>query len=335
MSIVRRLYSKYIPMNSRREKQTIVSGETTRRVVVETKNGRTTTHTETTRRTTSQQNLSRNPETHSQRTVTSSSRGQDPVKVYSTSEFNQRPLTIDLSDFDQRISSSNIQTQRPYSMLSSDSSQIKFDSGRSSPKEGRMKVPTTTTKKSPQLKPSMLKPQMQGDNVRSAPHDRKNPTSDSKKPTKQSFEEFKNEILSTHNEYRKRHPGTPLLVWNDDLATKAQAWCNKMAGDDRMMHQPASARAGQGENLAGAWGQPMTGKKATDDWYNEINNYNFADPKMSKTPVGHFTQVVWKGSRQIGAAMATSATGWHFVVARYRPGGNMRGAEKSNVLPLN
>lgn len=79
----------------------------------------------------------------------------------------------------------------------------------------------------------------------------------------------------------------------------------------------------------------MTGRKATDQWYNEISNYNFSDPKKSKSPVGHFTQVVWKGSTQMGAAMATSASGWNFVVARYRAAGNMRGAEKMNVMPLN
>ena len=77
----------------------------------------------------------------------------------------------------------------------------------------------------------------------------------------------------------------------------------------------------------------MTGRKVTDLWYDEIKNYNFSDPKQSKSPHGHFTQVVWKGSTQMGAAMATSGTGWNFIVARYRPAGSMRGAEKMNVLP--
>lgn len=51
-------------------------------------------------------------------------------------------------------------------------------------------------------------------------------------------------------------------------------------------------------------------------------------------PAGHFTQVVWKDSTQLGVGMATDG---HkvFVVGQYRPPGNINVKEyyEKNVLP--
>lgn len=50
---------------------------------------------------------------------------------------------------------------------------------------------------------------------------------------------------------------------------------------------------------------------------------------------GHFTQVVWKESTQLGVGVATQGNKV-FVVGQYRPPGNMNTAEsfRENVLPL-
>jgi hypothetical protein len=48
---------------------------------------------------------------------------------------------------------------------------------------------------------------------------------------------------------------------------------------------------------------------------------------------GHFTQVVWKGSTELGMAWAKSAKGTTYVVANYRPAGNMMGDFENHVLP--
>ena len=37
-------------------------------------------------------------------------------------------------------------------------------------------------------------------------------------------------------------------------------------------------------------------------WYNEVTHYDFNDPFLSQR-VKHFTQLVWKDSREIGVAM--------------------------------
>ena len=48
---------------------------------------------------------------------------------------------------------------------------------------------------------------------------------------------------------------------------------------------------------------------------------------------GHFTQLVWKGSKEMGVGRATARSGNIYVVANYAPTGNMQGAFQANVLP--
>ena len=47
---------------------------------------------------------------------------------------------------------------------------------------------------------------------------------------------------------------------------------------------------------------------------------------------GHFTQVVWKGTSEVGFGKAKDAKGLVIVVASYRPPGNIAGQFKNNVL---
>jgi len=50
---------------------------------------------------------------------------------------------------------------------------------------------------------------------------------------------------------------------------------------------------------------------------------------------GHFTQVVWKASKEFGAGIAKSNSG-NYIVGRYFPAGNVTNAGQfeDNVLPL-
>ncbi len=61
--------------------------------------------------------------------------------------------------------------------------------------------------------------------------------------------------------------------------------------------------------------------------------YPFDGSQSSKT--GHFTQVVWKESTELGVGRAVGKIkqGYFctFIVARYRPAGNYRGKYKGNV----
>ena len=67
-------------------------------------------------------------------------------------------------------------------------------------------------------------------------------------------------------------------------------------------------------------------------WYEEIKDYSFRNPGFS-SGTGHFTQVIWIDSVEMGVAKATNAKGTQFVVARYNPPGNVLGSFPENVKP--
>lgn len=76
----------------------------------------------------------------------------------------------------------------------------------------------------------------------------------------------------------------------------------------------------------------MSGQRAVDMWYEEIKDYSFRSPGFS-SGTGHFTQVVWIDSVEVGVAKASNANGTQFVVARYNPPGNVLGHFPENVKP--
>ena len=67
-------------------------------------------------------------------------------------------------------------------------------------------------------------------------------------------------------------------------------------------------------------------------WYEESDKYRFNSPGFS-TSTGHFTQIVWVDSTEMGAGIAESSSGAQFVVARYTPPGNVLNKFGENVRP--
>lgn len=67
-------------------------------------------------------------------------------------------------------------------------------------------------------------------------------------------------------------------------------------------------------------------------WYDEIKDYNFKNPG-NFGGTGHFTQVVWVASQEMGVAKAGEGDGTQYVVARYSPAGNLMGHYPENVNP--
>ena len=48
---------------------------------------------------------------------------------------------------------------------------------------------------------------------------------------------------------------------------------------------------------------------------------------------GHFTQVVWKNSKELGVGRAQGKDGKWIVVCNYSPAGNFVGRDAENVFP--
>jgi len=136
------------------------------------------------------------------------------------------------------------------------------------------------------------------------------------------------EALETHNSYRKTHRVGPLALSND-LCEVAQAWADKIADDDKMAH----SQNGFGENIHWSSGDVPNGKSPVDHWYSEVKDYDYNKNADFQKGTGHFTQVVWKGSTELGIAKATGKKkGGTYVVAVYNPAGNLIGKLDDNVF---
>ena len=136
--------------------------------------------------------------------------------------------------------------------------------------------------------------------------------------------DFAKRILAAHNGERVAL-GIPRLAWSETLAAHAAVWADALAKSGKFQHSPASMRPGEGENLwigtAGAY-EPEEMVKA---WADEQEFFQYG-PFAPDGPhvVGHFTQVVWRTTTELGCAEATG-NGADVLVCRYSPPGNMIG----------
>ncbi|XP_060064314.1 Golgi-associated plant pathogenesis-related protein 1-like [Ylistrum balloti] len=139
-------------------------------------------------------------------------------------------------------------------------------------------------------------------------------------------QKFREEVLAAHNKYRAKHGAEP-LTQAKDLDEIAQKWAEHLVKNDIFEHSDTE----YGENL---WGGDAnaTGKEVTEKHYGEIKYYNFATGGFSME-TGHFTQVVWKGSKELGTGYARDDHGKAVVCCNYRPCGNVEGCFGTEVSP--
>ncbi|RMJ28648.1 hypothetical protein PHISP_00505 [Aspergillus sp. HF37] len=157
-------------------------------------------------------------------------------------------------------------------------------------------------------------------------------------PSYLSPPKFRHAILAQSNAYRRRHNARP-LVWNEYLADYALNWARKCMWKH--------SNGPYGENLA--YGFPNA-SAAVSAWGDEAQQYNYYPPTGFTEQTGHFTQLVWRSTTDVGCAAVDCgypssdspdqdhrrANGW-FVVCEYWPAGNVVGRNKTlfmlNVLP--
>ncbi|KAF0988379.1 hypothetical protein HZS_3331 [Henneguya salminicola] len=136
------------------------------------------------------------------------------------------------------------------------------------------------------------------------------------------------EALKYHNIYRCKHL-SGLLKWDSKLAQRAQNYANYLALNDFVKHDK---KCDDGENIVTTKGANLNGKLVSNCWYNELKNYNYNNPGFNPK-TGHFTQLIWKGSKIFGYGEARSKTGTIYAVGRYFPSGNINKEFADNVLP--
>ncbi|CAD6999719.1 unnamed protein product [Ceratitis capitata] len=147
--------------------------------------------------------------------------------------------------------------------------------------------------------------------------------------TTRSQPDFHHECLETHNRLRARHRNCPPLTLSNELSKYAQQWAKHLAATGRLEHRQVHT---YGENLYTARGMEVTAAKVVQSWYDEIRYYDFSKGSY-KPGTGHFTQIVWRESRQLGVGIATKGD-TTYVVCNYNPPGNILGSFDSMVPPL-
>uniref|UniRef100_A0A0K0DVX1 SCP domain-containing protein n=1 Tax=Strongyloides stercoralis TaxID=6248 RepID=A0A0K0DVX1_STRER len=131
--------------------------------------------------------------------------------------------------------------------------------------------------------------------------------------------------LNETNKYRALHQ-VPIVTVNTTIQKGAQDWANYLANTIQSLKHSSS---GFGENLA--YSSSSIANNIVKMWYDEVKYYDFNKPGFtSKT--GHFTQLVWKNSKQVGFGI-TEKNGIVYVVCRYFPPGNYLGQFEKNVFP--
>ncbi len=136
-------------------------------------------------------------------------------------------------------------------------------------------------------------------------------------------------MVAAHDRLRARHCAPP-LAWSPALAQVAQRWAETLASREcAFEHNPGVE---YGENLAFfAPVGSMSPEAVAQGWYDEIRAYRFDRPGFSMQ-TGHFTQLVWASTTEIGCGAVTCGGG-EIWVCNYAPPGNVMGAFPENVRP--
>jgi|GEM_PF-805912 len=131
----------------------------------------------------------------------------------------------------------------------------------------------------------------------------------------------KKEFIDAHNKWRSE-VGVPPLTWSDDLMNYAAEWAVKKGLEDcKMEHRRDHL---YGENLYWSSGMVFSPSGAVDSWGSEINDYHGEVVGQEKAVVGHYTQIVWRTTTEVGCAAFQCGSAL-LLVCNYNPPGNWVG----------
>lgn len=148
-------------------------------------------------------------------------------------------------------------------------------------------------------------------------------------------------VVKQHNIHRANH-SAPDLTWNQDLADIA----TKIAHDCTFAHNTQEGGGGYGQNIAAGTAPTDVAQVITNEFYDgevcEFEGlYGAANPSMKHFENwGHFSQVVWKATSEVGCATVHCASGLggvgkdvepYFTVCNYKGPGNVAGEYAKNV----
>lgn len=146
-------------------------------------------------------------------------------------------------------------------------------------------------------------------------------------------------VVDKHNMLRRQENASNIqhMVWNDPIASMAQTWANtcKWAHGNLNATGLRYDKLGQNIFLIKGFGK-FSVDAAITAWYNEKTDYNYDALSCNKGKMcGHYTQVVWASSIQVGCGLtncsvlnrpnAVNLTNATLFVCNYGPAGNIVG----------
>ena len=160
-------------------------------------------------------------------------------------------------------------------------------------------------------------------------------------PKKFILTEIQKDVIRLHNENRKNEFEDSDLSYSLELEKAAQKYADELALNGKFEHDRTNHVFGYGENLfADTLEENITIEKAMEHWYTaekEVYDYDtgicndkeLKDAAGNVIVCGHYTQVVWQKSKEVGCAVAKYTTGKFengFVyVCKYKEAGNVVG----------
>ena len=135
------------------------------------------------------------------------------------------------------------------------------------------------------------------------------------------------------------------LVWSETIAAFAQEWADTLALTCTLAHRSQSElrAVGYGENAAmfsSSWGS-STAQRAVDGWASEEQCWTYGQfmrpdqcdtacyIALSSDGCGHYTQIVWRDTREVGCGVSTCTSGMGLEtdlwICNYSPAGNYVG----------
>jgi len=140
-------------------------------------------------------------------------------------------------------------------------------------------------------------------------------------------------LLAAHNAERARL-GIPPLKWSDKLARQSKEWALQLTLIEGLEHSDTAdyvdpSDGEEGENLWRGTKGYYTPEQMVNLWVDERKIFvNGPFPRNSTTgqwrDVGHYTQLIWRSTTEVGCAIASSEED-DVLVCRYLEGGNVIG----------